>query len=170
MKTKTHSPNKNNLLNWKKLQADTWHPNFNEECEAEISTQHRTIHLISKNEKNIRKGFTQNITLKDEKYAYTMLCELKVTSCSKSASPTLPCGAYIAVYNIESKETKRTQRYDIPTDGWIRLKLPFFIINKRMRYRVAVYVDGVCDAEFRKIRLIQGKYHGFSFQDGEEAM
>ena len=69
MKTKAHSPNKNNLLNWKKLQADTWHPNFNEECEAEISTQHRTIHLISKNEKNIRKGFTQNITLKDEKYA-----------------------------------------------------------------------------------------------------
>ena len=130
MKQKTHLP-QNNLLNWEKLPTDTWQPNFNEECEAEISFQHHTIRLISKNEKNIRKGFTQNITLEDEKYEYAMLCELKVSSCLPPVSPTHPCGAYIAVYNIETKETKRTQRYDIPTDGWVCLKLPFFIINKR---------------------------------------
>ena len=170
MNEKTHQANKNNLLNWSKAETNTWHPNFNEECEATFSTLHRTIHLISKNEKNVRKGFTQNITLKDDKYTYILLCELKVTSCTKPASTALPCGAYIAVYNIGSKETKRTLRYDIPTDGWVRLKLPFLIINKRMQYRVGVYIDGVCDAEFRKIRLVKGDYHGFSFADGEEAM
>ena len=34
MNAKTHQANKNNLLNWSKAETNTWHPNFNEECEA----------------------------------------------------------------------------------------------------------------------------------------
>lgn len=170
MNTKKHSTHTNDLLNWEKPQIDTWHPNFNEECEATFSPLHQAIHLISSKKETIRKGFTQNITIEDDKYEYILLCDLKVNSSSPTASASLPCGAYIAVYNIESKETKRTQRYDIPTDDWIHLELPFLIINKRMQYRVGIYIDGICNAEFREIRLTKGDYHGCSFADGEETM
>ena len=161
---------KNDLLNWELKQISNWHPNFNEECKADFFENEKTIILNSNKKTNIRKGFVQDVLLDDETYSYTLSCDLKVNRALSPNDTTLSYGAYIAVYNIETQEIKRTQRYIDVTKDFIHLDLTFLIIEKRMNYRIGTYVDGICDAEFKNIQLQKSVYHGYTLEEGEAMM
>lgn len=142
-----------NLLN----QSHEWHPNFNEECDFELIPIENKIVLHSENENILRRGLTQDVILDDATYTYHLSCDLKIQKCGSRVSNTTPCGAYIAIYSKETKETRRTQRYSLPTENYINLDLSLFVTNRHKEYRIGLYVDGICTAEFKNIQLKKGE-------------
>ena len=146
-----------NLLN----QRQGWYPNFNEECDFELIPEVNRVILRSENENTLRRGLTKDVILNDTAYTYHLSCDLKIQKCGPRISNSTPCGAYIAIYNVETKETKRTQRYSFPMENYVHLDLSLLILNQHKKYRIGLYVDGVCTAEFTNIHLQKGERHNY---------
>lgn len=147
-----------------------WHSNFNEECSFELMSDKSAVVLQSKKESNLRRGVTQDIRSHDPTCFYHLCCDLKVQASCLSENGEMPCGAYIAVYNVLTKETKRTQRYTLPTEEYVHLDLPFLMIDQKAIYRIGLYVDGICTAEFSNVQLKKGTQHGFVLEEDDEWM
>lgn len=163
MKVTTNEASSTDLLIWK----EPWIPNFNKKCKAIYKPNKKMIVLKSRNASNVQAGLIQDVILEDNTYSYLLSCDMKIKRC-KSNHSTSPCGAYIAVFNNETTETTRTQRYTAVTSDYIHLKLPFLVFKKGASYRIGVYVDGACHVEFSNIRLEKNVYHGHIFE--EESM